>query len=603
MSNDVSSIPSFRDLALIDPVLKALDDVGYETPSPIQAQVIPLMLQGKDVLGQAQTGTGKTAAFALPILSRIDIKQKDPQVLVLAPTRELAIQVAEAFQRYAMHLKGFHVLPIYGGQDYSTQLRQLKRGAHVVVGTPGRVMDHMRKGTLNLDGLKVLVLDEADEMLRMGFIDDVEWVLEQTPDNIQIALFSATMPPVIRKIAQEYLHEPEQITIKVTTASAVNIRQRFWVVSGVHKLDALTRILEAETFDGMIIFVRTKTATIELAEKLEARGYSASAINGDMSQTLRERTIAHLKNGKVDILIATDVAARGLDVDRITHVVNYDIPYDTESYIHRIGRTGRAGRTGDAILFIAPRERKLLANIEKATKQKVEEMGLPSTEVINNKRISRFKQNITDTLAAEELSFFSQLIEQYQQEHNVSALEIAAALAKLVQGDTPLLMQNLPKRPKDDRDSRDSRDGGREERDARPPREDRPERERKPRRSFSEGANIEMETYRIEVGHAHGVKPGNIVGAIANETGIDGDHIARIRIEDDYSTVELPAGMPKQLFDELKKIRVAGQLLNISKMDGSSKPYKADDGEKKVVDKTKKRISSVSRKAKEKPAE
>jgi ATP-dependent RNA helicase DeaD len=602
MSNDVSSIPSFRDLALIDPVLKALDDVGYETPSPIQAQVIPLMLQGKDVLGQAQTGTGKTAAFALPILSRIDLKQKDPQVLVLAPTRELAIQVAEAFQRYAMHLKGFHVLPIYGGQDYSTQLRQLKRGAHVVVGTPGRVMDHMRKGTLNLDGLKVLVLDEADEMLRMGFIDDVEWVLEQTPDNIQIALFSATMPPVIRKIAQEYLHEPEQITIKVTTASAVNIHQRFWVVSGVHKLDALTRILEAETFDGMIIFVRTKTATIELAEKLEARGYSASAINGDMSQTLRERTIAHLKNGKVDILIATDVAARGLDVDRITHVVNYDIPYDTESYIHRIGRTGRAGRTGDAILFIAPRERKLLANIEKATKQKVEEMGLPSTEVINNKRISRFKQNITDTLAAEELSFFSQLIEQYQHEHNVSALEIAAALAKLVQGDTPLLMQNLPKRPKDDRDSRDSRDSGREERGARPPREDRPDRERKPRRSFSEGANIEMEVYRIEVGHAHGVKPGNIVGAIANETGIDGDHIARIRIEDDYSTVELPAGMPKQLFDELKKIRVAGQLLNISKMDGSSKSFKTDDSEKKV-DKSKKRISSVSRRAKEKPAE
>ena len=298
MSNDVSTLSSFRDLALIEPLLKALDDVGYETPSPIQAQVIPHMLEGKDVLGQAQTGTGKTAAFALPILSRIDLRQKDPQVLVLAPTRELAIQVAEAFQRYAAHLKGFHVLPIYGGQDYSTQLRQLKRGAHVVVGTPGRVMDHMRKGTLNLDGLSVLVLDEADEMLRMGFIDDVEWVLEQTPDDIQIALFSATMPTVIRKIAQEYLHEPEQITIKVTTATAENIRQRFWMVSGVHKLDALTRILEAETFDGMIIFVRTKTATIELAEKLEARGYSAAAINGDMSQALRERSIAHLKNGK-----------------------------------------------------------------------------------------------------------------------------------------------------------------------------------------------------------------------------------------------------------------------------------------------------------------
>jgi len=595
MSNDVSTLPSFRDLALIEPLLKALDDVGYETPSPIQAKVIPHMLQGKDVLGQAQTGTGKTAAFALPILSRIDLRQKDPQVLVLAPTRELAIQVAEAFQRYAAHLKGFHVLPIYGGQDYSTQLRQLKRGAHVVVGTPGRVMDHMRKGTLNLDGLSILVLDEADEMLRMGFIDDVEWILEQTPEDIQIALFSATMPPVIRKIAQKYLHEPEQITIKVTTASAENIRQRFWMVSGVHKLDALTRILEAETFDGMIIFVRTKTATIELAEKLEARGYSAAAINGDMSQALRERTIAHLKNGKLDILIATDVAARGLDVDRITHVVNYDIPYDTESYIHRIGRTGRAGRTGDAILFIAPRERKLLGNIERATKQKVEEMGLPSTEVINNKRISRFKQNITDTLAAEELSFFSQLIEQYQQEHNVSALEIAAALAKLVQGDTPLLMQNLPKKSYESREDRPQRED-------RQRREDRPQRDRKPKHAFGSGAAVEMELFRIEVGHNHGVKPGNIVGAIANETGIDGDHIARIRIEDDYSTVELPAGMPKELIEELKKIRVAGQQLNISKMDDSGRKSKPDDAAKKA-DKSKKRMGSTSRRAKPKAAE
>ncbi|MDD2800745.1 MAG: DEAD/DEAH box helicase [Methylobacter sp.] len=590
MSNDVSTLPSFRDLALIEPVLKALNDVGYETPSPIQAQTIPLILAGKDVLGQAQTGTGKTAAFALPILSRIDLNKKDPQVLVLAPTRELAIQVAEAFQRYAAHLKGFHVLPIYGGQDYSTQLRQLKRGAHVVVGTPGRVMDHMRKGTLNLNGLGFLVLDEADEMLRMGFIDDVEWILEQIPEKRQICLFSATMPSVIRKIADEYLNEPEHVTIKVTTASAENIRQRFWVVSGVHKLDALTRILEAETFDGMIIFVRTKTATVELAEKLEARGYSAAAINGDMSQALRERAINNLKNGKLDILIATDVAARGLDVDRITHVVNYDIPYDTESYVHRIGRTGRAGRTGDAILFIAPRERKLLGNIERATKQKVEEMGLPSTEVINNKRISRFKQNITDTLAAEELGFFTQLIEQYEQEHNVSSLEIAAALAKLVQGETPLLLQNLPKRPKDDRDRSE-----RSERSDRPQREDRPQRDRKPKRSF--GADIEMEVYRIEVGHNHGVKPGNIVGAIANETGIDGDHIARIRIQDDFSTIELPAGMPKELLQELKKVRVVGQQLNISRMEG--KDERSDDSDKKK-DKSKKRMSSTSIKAKPK---
>ncbi|MDD5754609.1 MAG: DEAD/DEAH box helicase [Methylococcales bacterium] len=612
MSEETTPLLSFRDLGIIEPLLKALKEVGYETPSPIQAQTIPFILDGKDVLGQAQTGTGKTAAFALPILSRIDLKQKEPQVLVLAPTRELAIQVAEAFQRYASHIKDFHVLPIYGGQDYSTQLRALKRGAHVVVGTPGRVMDHMRKGTLSLDNLKFLVLDEADEMLRMGFIDDVEWILEQTPDNRQIALFSATMPGVIRKITEKYLNNPEHVTIKVTTASAENIRQRYWLVSGVHKLDALTRILEAETFDGMIIFVRTKTATIELAEKLEARGYSAAAINGDMSQNLRERAINHLKNGKLDILIATDVAARGLDVDRITHVLNYDVPYDTESYVHRIGRTGRAGRTGDAILFIAPRERKLLANIERATKQKVEEMGLPSTEIINNKRIARFKQNITDTLAAEELSFFAQLIEQYEREHDVTALQIGAALAKLVQGDEPLLMSPPKKvserdRDRDDRPRRDRDDSSR----GRSDRNDRPKRtessERRPKRDFG-SSNIEMETFRIEVGNAHGVKAGNIVGAIANETGIEGAHIARIRIEEDYSTVELPAGMPKELLNELRKVRVAGQLLNISSVSGGGgkveyksegrKTLKFDDSKPKT-DKTKKRLSSTSRRAKE----
>ena len=573
MSNDDSNFPSFRDLALIEPVLKALDDVGYESPSPIQAQTIPYLLQGKDVLGQAQTGTGKTAAFALPILSRIDIKKADPQVLVLAPTRELAIQVAEAFQRYAARLKGFHVLPIYGGQDYTTQLRQLKRGPHVIVGTPGRVMDHMRKGTLKLDSLSCLVLDEADEMLRMGFIDDVEWILEQTPKQRQTALFSATMPPAIRKIAQKYLHNPEEITVKVRTSTAALIRQRYWFVSGVHKLDALTRILESETFDGIIIFVRTKTSTIELAEKLEARGYAAAAINGDMSQALRERTIANLKSGKLDILIATDVAARGLDVERISHVINYDIPYDTEAYIHRIGRTGRAGRTGDAILFVAPRERRLLSNIEKATNQKVEEMGLPSTEVINNKRIARFKQRITDTLAVEELDFYLQLMEQYQIEHNVSALEIAAALAKLVQGDTPLLLKNPPKKAKD-------RDEGKPSRSERPAKS-RPKADR--------AADIEMETFRIEVGKIHGVKPANIVGAIANETGLDGDHIARIKIEENYSTVELPVGMPKDLFRELKKVWVAGQQLNITRMGEMIKSTKA-----------KKRVGSTSRRGKQK---
>lgn len=606
MSEETTPLLSFRDLGIIDPILKSLKEVGYETPSPIQAQTIPYILEGKDVLGQAQTGTGKTAAFALPILSRIDLKQRDPQVLVLAPTRELAIQVAEAFQRYSAYLKDFHVLPIYGGQDYSSQLRALKRGAHVVVGTPGRVMDHMRKGTLSLDNLKFLVLDEADEMLRMGFIDDVEWILEQTPEERQIALFSATMPTVIRRMTDKYLNNPQHVTIKVTNASAENIRQRYWLVSGTHKLDALTRILEAETFDGMIIFVRTKTATIELAEKLEARGYTAAAINGDMSQNLRERAINHLKAGKLDILIATDVAARGLDVDRITHVVNYDIPYDTESYVHRIGRTGRAGRTGDAILFIAPRERKLLANIERATKQKVEEMDLPSTEIINNKRINRFKQKITDTLAAEELSFFQQLIGQYEIEHDVSALEIAAALAKLVQGDEPLLMQPIKKVRERERDEhprreRDSRSESRSrDKNERPRRGENDRSERRPRREF--GNDIEMETFRIEVGHAHGVKPGNIVGAIANETGIDGDHIARIRIEEDYSTVELPAGMPKELLNELRKVRVVGQALNISKVgesSGKSEGRKTLKFSDKPKDKSKKRMSSTSRKAKE----
>ncbi|WP_415878388.1 DEAD/DEAH box helicase [Methylomonas sp. TEB] len=572
-----SATPSFKDLSLSDTILKALESVGYETPSPIQAQIIPFVMAGRDVLGQAQTGTGKTAAFALPILSRINLNQKDPQALVLAPTRELAIQVAEAFQSYAAHIKGFHVLPIYGGQDYTSQLRQLNRGAHVVVGTPGRVMDHMRRGTLKLDQLSTLVLDEADEMLRMGFIDDVEWILEQTPSTRQTALFSATMPTEIRKIAQKYLNNPEQVTIKVKTATAANIRQRYWFVSGVHKMDALTRILEAENFDGMIIFVRTKTATIEVAEKLEARGFSASAINGDMSQALRERAIDNLKSGKLDILIATDVAARGLDVDRITHVVNYDIPYDTESYIHRIGRTGRAGRTGDAILFVSPREKRLLANIEQATKQKVEEMQLPSTDFINNARINRFKQRITDTLAGEELSFYNQLINQYQVEHNVPALDIAAALAKLLQGDTPLLMKEPSKKPR-----KDAEEKGRSDRNDR--------NDRGPRREKGRVGAVEMETFRIEVGHADGVKPGNIVGAIANETGIDGDHIARIKIEEHYSTVELPAGMPKDLFQALKKVRVVGKPLDISKFDPALVKK----------DKNKKRVGSPSRRGKNK---
>ena len=524
---------SFRDLKLSEPLIRVLDEIGYETPTPIQSQAIPLLMSGRDILGHAPTGTGKTAAFALPLLSRIDVQSKNIQVLTLTPTRELAIQVAEAFQHYASHIKGFHVLPVYGGQEYGGQIRQLKRGVQVVVGTPGRLMDHMRKGTLKLGGLRALVLDEADEMLRMGFIDEVEWILEQTPDKRQMALFSATMPRQVERIARRYLNDPAEISIKARTATAETIRQRYWQVSGLHKLDALTRILEVESFDAILMFVRTKTATTELAEKLEARGYAAAAMNGDMAQKHREQTVERFKKGSLDILVATDVAARGLDVDRISHVINYDVPYDTEAYIHRIGRTGRAGRRGDAILFVAPRERRMLSAIEKATRQKIEQMMLPSTEAVNNKRIADFKQKITDTLSLGELGFMQGLVEQYRQEHDVPAVEIAAALAKMTIGDKPMLLGPDKKTGK---------------------------ARMKPLRDVEGGAK----RYRIEVGHVHGVKPGNIVGAIANESGLDGEHIGSIDIEAEYSLVDLPAGMPKDIFMDLKKVRVCGQAMNIS---------------------------------------
>ncbi|MDH5231986.1 MAG: DEAD/DEAH box helicase [Gammaproteobacteria bacterium] len=592
---------TFDQLALSAPILQALQTVGYETPSPIQAQTIPLLLDRKDVLGQAQTGTGKTAAFALPILSNLNLQQKDPQVLVLAPTRELAIQVAEAFQKYAMNLRGFHVLPIYGGQEYGSQIRALKRGVHVVVGTPGRVMDHMRKGTLNLDGLTTLVLDEADEMLRMGFIDDVEWVLEQLPEERQIALFSATMPQQIRRIATRYLREPEQVTIQVTTATAETIRQRFWPVSGVHKLDALTRILEVEPFDAMMVFVRTKTATVELAEKLEARGYAVAPLNGDIAQNQRERTIDNLKKSKIDIIVATDVAARGIDVERISHVVNYDIPYDTEAYIHRIGRTGRAGRSGDAILFVAPREKRLLSAIEKATRKKIELMELPSTELINDVRIAKFQQRITDTLASEELGLFHQLLEQYQMEHNIPALEIAAALARLVQGDEPLLMQHKPiARDRNDWNDRDERPGKKRDRGERGERSH--DRERSPRKRSAPGEG--MMRFRIEVGHQNKVRPGNIVGAISNEAGIDSQYIGQIDIRDDHSLVDLPADLSKDVLQVLKKVWVAGQQLHIMPADQSSnqdrakprsKPKMKAKPKSKTKAKTKKKSPSKSK--------
>ena len=569
--SDESPIPvTFKDLALGDALGKALADVGYESPSPIQAATIPPLMANRDVLGQAQTGTGKTAAFALPILARLDANQKTPQALVLAPTRELAIQVAEAFQSYAAHLPGFHVLPIYGGQSYGPQLSALRRGVHVIVGTPGRVIDHLDKGTLDLSQLRTLVLDEADEMLRMGFIDDVEKVLKSTPATRQIALFSATMPAPIRRIAEKYLNDPVQVEIAAKTRTADNIRQRYWEVSGLHKLDALTRILEAEPFDAMIVFARTKQATDELAEKLQARGFSAASINGDVVQAQRERTIQQLKDGKIDILVATDVAARGLDVDRISHVLNFDVPYDTESYVHRIGRTGRAGRSGEAILFIAPRERSMLRAIERASRQAITPMELPSVQAVNDVRIAKFKQRITETLAAGDLAPFRTLIEDYEREMNVPAVEIATALAKLARGDAPLLMEAPKfeaKKKAFERDVQDATDrfarperGERSERPARAERPAFPKKERVPRTP-----DAGMRTFRIEVGYEDGVKPGNIVGAIANEAGLDAKHIGRIEIFEDHTFLDLPDGMPEDVLRHLKTVWCAGQQLRITR--------------------------------------
>ena len=545
-------VTAFDQLALSKPILKVLDEVGYETPSPIQAQTIPLLLEVRDLVGQAQTGSGKTAAFALPLLSRLDLTRKETQVLVLAPTRELALQVAEAFQKYAKHMNGFHVLPVYGGQGFPAQIRALQRGVHVVVGTPGRVMDHMRRGNLKLTRLKTLVLDEADEMLRMGFIDDVEWVLEQTPDTRQTALFSATMPTQIRRIANNHLNNPASVTIKLKTATADTIRQRFWPVSGMHKLDALTRILEVEVFDAMLIFVRTKTATVELSEKLQARGYASAPLNGDIPQNQRERAVENLKRGKLDILVATDVAARGLDVERISHVINYDIPHDTEAYIHRIGRTGRAGRQGDAILFVAPRERRLLGAIEKATRKKIDMMELPSIQLINDKRVERFKHRISEAIASGKSEMFYGLIEQYQAENDVSPLQIASALAQMLQGDKPFLLQNKPDRKAgQDWKNQDHHD-------------DRhwPGRARPPRRDTALGQG--MKTYRLAVGHEHRVMPGNIVGAIINETSLDSKDIGHIKIFDNYSLVDMPDGMPTELFESLKRVRIGSYPLDIS---------------------------------------
>ena len=580
MSTD--SIPGFADLGLADNVLAAIKDVGYETPSPIQLGAIPPLLEGRDLLGQAQTGTGKTAAFALPLLSRMDMAIAQPQMLVLAPTRELALQVAEAMQTYARHLPGFHVLPVYGGQGMDHQLRQLRRGVHAIVGTPGRIKDHLNRGTLKLDKLRHVVLDEADEMLRMGFIDDVEEILGYMPEKKQVALFSATMPPRIKHIASRYLNNPAEIRIQNKTATVSTISQFFWQVQGVHKMDALTRILEVEDFDAMIVFVRTRTATVEVAEKLEARGFASAALSGEMNQVHRQRTVEQLKNGKLDIVVATDVAARGLDVERISHVVNYDIPYDAEAYVHRIGRTGRAGREGKAILFVAPRERRMLGTIERATRQPIERMTLPTREDIVDRRSIQFGQSITDAIEEQDLEFFKEVIARYQQENEVADEDLMAALTYLAQKDRPL----MPPISAESREVKswqpDTRHDSRRDDRGEPRGEKRRDfSERKPRRDVPVGEGTVR--YRISVGHDHSVQPKNIVGAIANEAGLNAEHIGRIQIHDAYSTVDLPAGMPDDILQQLKKAWVFGQQLDITPyVEGEeipsaapARPYKA----------------------------
>lgn len=571
MSTNTPETPSeetpvkFADLGIDGRVLAAVEDLGYETPTPIQAATIPMLLEGRDVVGLAQTGTGKTAAFAIPALSRMaeladqNGTARNTQVLVLAPTRELALQVAEAFTSYAKHMGDFTVLPVYGGSPYGPQLSAMRRGAQVVVGTPGRVIDHINKGSLDLSHLQYVVLDEADEMLRMGFAEEVDKILEATPEEKQVALFSATMPGSIRRISKQYLRNPQEVSVKSSTTTGKNTRQRYVQVMGAHKLDAMTRILESEAHEGVIAFVRTKMATEDLADKLKARGFTTAAINGDIPQQQRERTVENLRSGKIDILVATDVAARGLDVERISHVFNYDIPHDTESYVHRIGRTGRAGRQGDAILFMTPREKHMLRAIERATRQPVEAMALPSVDIVNDKRLERFAGQISETLASQELGVFRNLVEKFEAEHDVSAVEVAAALAHMAQGGRPLLMEELPTPPaKQARMSKGAKDGF---------------GSRGPTRTLTEG----NATYRIAVGRRQRVMPGSIVGALANEGGFNSGQIGGIDIRADHTLVELPAELSKDQWNSLSRTRIGGELIRLE-LDTGRAPRREREG-------------------------
>ena len=548
MSNETPS--GFAGFGLPDSLLEALKKCGYEQPSPIQAAAIPELMLGRDLLGQAQTGTGKTAAFALPLLARINLEARHPQVLVLAPTRELAIQVSEAFQRYASCTPGLHVLPLYGGSDFRDQIHKLRRGVHVVVGTPGRVMDHMRQGTLNVSQLETLVLDEADEMLRMGFIDDVQWVLEQLPSEHQVVLFSATMPPEIKRICQQHLQNPAEIIIRTQKADASRIRQRHILLPHQQKLGALLRVLEAHGPGGVIIFARTKAVTVTVAEALEAEGITCSVLNGDVPQSLRERTIERLKQGRIDVLVATDVAARGLDVDRIGLVVNYDAPFDSEAYVHRIGRTGRAGRQGDAILFLSYRERRLLHSLERAVGSSIDAMDVPSDAEINQQRLDNLQQQLSDLVSEpvpedrqQEVALMGEILQRLQRESDVTPDQLALAALRLAQGDSPLLVVPQPPMPVNNRNP-----------------QGRGQERRSPGR-----VQQSMERFRVEVGWQDRIKPGHLVGAIANESGLDGRQIGKITIFDDYSTVDLPEGMPPELMKRLQGVRVMQKELRISR--------------------------------------
>ncbi|TMO64534.1 DEAD/DEAH box helicase [Pseudoalteromonas aurantia] len=560
---------TFKSLDLSPAILKAVEEQGYKTPSEIQAQCIPLLLERKDVLGLAQTGTGKTAAFALPLLNNIDPATKQPQILVLTPTRELAIQVAEAFEQYAKFTKGVEVLALYGGQSYGIQLSALRRGAQIIVATPGRLIDHINRKTINLSDLKALVLDEADEMLRMGFIDDVENIMEKTPENKQTCLFSATMPKQIQSICSKYLDNAEQVHISARNSTVSSVEQVFWRAS-VHKNKAIVRFLEAEQYEGAIVFVRTRNDTVQLAELLEQQGFSAAPLNGDMNQQARERTVERLKSGLLDIVIATDVAARGLDVDRLSLVINYDIPQDSEAYVHRIGRTGRAGRTGKAILFVKHNERYLLRNIMRHTKSEITEVELPSAQVVEEKRIAALQTKLTNALEHKDINFFNEVAAGLAEKLELSQEQLAGAMLCLAQQQTPLKVEDIKIQQRERRDRDDRRDnnrrGERNDRQGRGrerngERRERPERERGPRNS-SQGP---MDTYRIEVGRDHGVQVKNIVGAIANEADISSKFIGDIRLFNEHSTVQLPQNMPSDVLSHFNNVVICKRPMKLTK--------------------------------------